>query len=262
MRRSRIYLAVAALQCGLAVAQTTAPGPHFEVASIRIGQPFSMELLRSGGVGMKISGTRVIIRSWTLADIIGAAYRVRIDQISGPSWMGMQRFEIQATMPEGSPAEQVPEMLQALLAERFKMVARRGEKMMAVYGLTVGKGKLKLQESAAGDESASGCTTVSGSHRMCRRMTMQDLANLLTSLNRMYNAMPPGAMTWGIDLPTVDLTGLTGAYDFAMDYGPETTENGGPVMEAVEKLGLRLESQKRGYEQIVIERLEKMPTEN
>jgi len=246
--------------CGLAAAHA---GPAFEVASIRTGAPFTMELMRSGGVGMKINGSRVIIRSWSLADIIGAAFRVRIDQISGPHWMTTQRFEIQATIPEGGTADQVPEMLQTLLAERFGMVAHHQEKPMSVYGLTAGKGKLKLQESAPGDTSASGCVTTTGNHRMCRRMTMQDLANLLTSMSRMYAAMPPGTMTWGVDLATIDMTGLKGVYDFPLDYGPDIPENGGgPVTDAIEKLGLKLELQKHSYDNVVIEKLEKTPTEN
>jgi uncharacterized protein (TIGR03435 family) len=211
---------------------------------------------------MKINASRVVIRSWTLADMIGAAYRVRVDQIAGPDWIGTPRFDVQATVPDGASSDQVPEMLQVLLAERFKMVARRGEKVMAVYTLVAGKGRLKLQESAPGDSTPPGCTVVSGGHRACHRMSMADLANMLTQLNRMYNAMPPGAMTWGIDLPTVDLTGLSGVYDFTMDFGPESTENGGSVMDAVEKLGLKLEAQKRPYEVIFIDRLEKVPTEN
>jgi uncharacterized protein (TIGR03435 family) len=221
-----------------------------------------MELLRSGGVGMKINASRVVIRSWSLADIIGAAYRVRIDQISGPPWMGSQRFDIQATMPEGALPDQVPEMLQALLIERFRMVARRSQKVMSVYAITLGKNRPKLQESGAGDSSPSGCTAGAGGHRVCHRMSMEDLANLLTQLNRMYAAMPPGAMTWGIDLPTVDLTGLNGVYDFTMDYGPDSDNGGGPVMDAVEKLGLKLEPQKRLYDLVLIDQLEKVPTEN
>jgi uncharacterized protein (TIGR03435 family) len=63
-------------------------------------------------------------------------------------------------------------------------------------------------------------------------------------------------------MPTVDLTGLNGVYDFTMDYGPDSDNGGGPVMDAVEKLGLKLEPQKRLYDLIVIDQLEKVPTEN
>lgn len=261
MIRRCISLVVVALSGTYALAQNS-PGPHFEVASIRNGLPFSMELLRSGGIGMKINATRVQIRSWSLAEIISAAYRVRIDQISGPQWMGGQRFDIQATLREGTPPDQVPEMLQALLAERFGMVAHRTEKPMSIYTLTMGKGRPKLQESAADDATPSGCMTSNGGHRECHRMSMPDLANLLTSLSRMYAAMPPGAMSWGIEFATVDMTGLKGVYDFTMNYGPESSENGGSVIDAVEKLGLKLEVQKRPFDLIVVDKLEKVPTEN
>src|SRR5215469_11485042 len=104
--------------CRILFAQ--APGPAFEVASIRTGAPFSMDLLRSGGIGMKIEPGRVVIHSWSFSDLIGAAYQVRTDQIDGPDWMNSLRFDVQAKMPAGATASQVPEMLQALLATRFQ----------------------------------------------------------------------------------------------------------------------------------------------
>ena len=92
---------------------------------------------------------------------------------------------------------------------------------------------------------------------------MDDLAAMLTSLNRMYMTMPPGAMPWGIEYPTVNNTGLKGLYEFTMDFGPNPPENGGgSVIDAVERLGLRLEAQKRPADIVVIDHLEKMPTEN
>jgi len=256
-------LGIWALVCGLTSAQTRPAVPAFEVASIRPGAPFSMELLRAGGIGMKIDPGRVVIRSWSLQDMIGAAYQVRTDQIAGPDWMGAQRFDVQAKMPEGSSAEQVPEMLQALLAARFHMSAHRGQKEIPVYALTAKKGGFKLRESAAADPSPTGCTIISGGHRACHKMTMADLASLLTQLSRMYAAMPPGGMPWGIESPTVDMTGLTGAYDFDMNFGPGSEDTGGgSVMDAIDRLGLKLEKQKRQSELIVVERLEKVPTDN
>jgi uncharacterized protein (TIGR03435 family) len=256
MLRPCFLLAVATL----AAAQTP---PAFEVASIRIGQPFSMELLRAGGIGMKIDASRVVIHSWTLADMIGAAYKVRIDQISGPDWMGGQRFDVQATLPEGAKSDQVPDMLQSLLTERFGMAAHRGQKVMPVYALSVGKTGAKLQDSAADDTTTPGCILAGSGHRVCHRMTMQALADMLTSLSRMNANVPAGTMTWGIDAPAIDVTGLTGTYDFSMEFGPGAPENGGgSVIDATERLGLRLEAQKRPYDVIFIDRLEKNPTGN
>jgi len=248
------------LGCATLLAQTQ---PQFEVASIRPGAPFTMDLLRSGGVGMKVEPTRVTIRSWSFLDLIGAAYRVRTDQIAGPEWMGAQRWDIQANIPAGATQDQVPEMLQSLLAARFAMKSHRSQKDFPVYALTAGnKDSLRIHESSPTDTTPSGCISTSN-HRMCHHMTMPDLANLLTQLSRMYAAMPPGGMNWGIEAPTIDMTNLPGAYDFAMDYGPGTEDvGGGSVMDAVDRLGLKLEKQKRPYEQIVIDHLEKSPTEN
>ena len=259
----RLHRPWAAFLLGIGSLFGQAPEASFEVASIRPGAPFSMELLRSGGIGMKVEPGRVVIRSWSLADLLGAAYRVRTDQIDGPDWMGGARFDVQATLPAGATAEQVPEMLQALLAARFQLRVHHGQKEMPVYVLSVKKGGPRLQESAAGDPGPSGCVITSGSHRTCRKMTMTDLANLLTQLSRMYAAMPPGGMPWGIEAPTVDMTGLTAAYDFRMDFGPGPEETGGgSVMDAVDRLGLNLERQKRPYDLIVVDHLEKVPTEN
>ena len=212
---------------------------------------------------MKIEPGRVVIHSWSFADLIGAAYRVRTDQIDGPDWMNALRFDVQAKIPDGATAEQVPEMLQSLLAARFQLRARRAQKEMPVYVLTVKKGGPRLQESSAGDASPSGCVIVSGGHRLCHKMTMSGLADLLTQLSRMYKAMPPGGMNWGIEAPAIDMTGLNAAYDFAMDYGPGPEESGGgSIFDAVDRVGLKLERQRRPYDQIVVEHLEKAPTED
>jgi uncharacterized protein (TIGR03435 family) len=261
MIRERVPWGLLAAGCGLLCGQI--PPPAFEVASIRTGAPFSMDLLRSGGIGMKVEPGRVVIRCWSFSDLIGAAYRVRTDQVEGPDWMNTFRFDIQATMPQESTAEQVPEMLQALLTARFQLRARRSQKEMTVYALTVKRGGPRVQESAPTDTTPPGCVIISGGHRLCHRMTMSALADLLTQLNRMYAAMPPGGMNWGIEAPTVDMTGITVAYDFAMDYGPGPEETGGgSVIDAVDRLGLKLEKQKRPYDLIIVEHLEKAPTAN
>ena len=250
--------------CALAIVQLAlAQAPAFEVASIRIGAPFSMELLRSGGIGMTVEPGRVVIKSWALTDMIGAAFQVRTDQILGPDWMGTQRFDVQAKMPPGVTASQVPAMLQGLLATRFTLEFHRAQKEFPIYALTARKGALRMQPAAPGDTTTPGCTIISGGHRMCHRMTMAALTDLLTQLSRMYAAMPPGGMNWGIEVATIDETGLTGAYDFNMDYGPGGEDTGGgSVIDAVDRLGLKLEKKKRSEEQIVIDRLEKTPTEN
>jgi uncharacterized protein (TIGR03435 family) len=86
-----------------------------------------------------------------LKDLIRTAYEVKGYQITGAYSLGSlvddQRFNIQATMPAGATEKQVPQMLQALLAERFKLVIRRETKDQSVYALVVAKGGPKLKDS-------------------------------------------------------------------------------------------------------------------
>ena len=80
----------------------------------------------------------------SLASFISRAYRVRSFQISGPQWMNTTRFDIFAKLPGGASPDQVLEMLQTLLAERFRLVLHRESKEFPVYMLVVGKEGPKL----------------------------------------------------------------------------------------------------------------------
>ena len=81
------------------------------------------------------------------SDLILITYRIKPYQLSGPDWMNSQRFDILAKMPEGVSKDKIPEMLQALLAERFKLSIHRDRKEQSVFGLVVGKNGSKLQPS-------------------------------------------------------------------------------------------------------------------
>src|SRR6185436_12241427 len=97
----------------------TAPPAEFEVASIRP----SPERPAQEGVtaGVRIDGAQFRASRLTLKDYIATAYRLKLYQIAGPDWIGSDRFEIAATLPEGSSTEQIPVMLQKLLEERFQL---------------------------------------------------------------------------------------------------------------------------------------------
>ena len=76
-------------------------------------------------------------------------YKVELYQISGPDWITTSRFDVQATLPAGATKAQIPEMLQALLADRFGLTLHREPKEQSVYALLIGKGGPKLKEGAA-----------------------------------------------------------------------------------------------------------------
>jgi uncharacterized protein (TIGR03435 family) len=132
----------------------TATAPAFEVASIKEALPLSIENIQAGQfhVGMNSSGSRADYGFMSLADLIPYAYRVKRYQLSGPGWMNEARWDILAKIPAGQPADRAPEMMQNLLAERFKLAIHRDNREQSVYALVVGKGTLKIKEAAAEEE--------------------------------------------------------------------------------------------------------------
>src|SRR5437763_16605255 len=106
-----------------AFGQAPAAARVFEVATIRPAPPLDQAKVMSGQfrVGMSVDGSRVDIRFFSLSDLIRTAYNVKSFQLSGPEWMGAARWDIQVKLPDGATNAQVPQMLQALLAERFNL---------------------------------------------------------------------------------------------------------------------------------------------
>src|SRR5215469_15021168 len=137
-----------ALGAGAAFAQTPAR-PAFEVASIKPAPPITQlaEQFRSGKahIGMSIDGARVEFGFVSLADLIVQAYKIQPFQLNGPDWMKQERFDVLAKLSDGASKDHVPEMLQALLAERFKLSIHRDTKEQPVYALVVGKNGLKMK---------------------------------------------------------------------------------------------------------------------
>src|SRR5215467_10908638 len=145
-----------ALTASAALALSQAPSTKpisFEVASVKVSEPMDpikmAQQMQQGvapHIGMKVDGARVDIGYMSLTDIIGNAYKVKKYQISGPDWMGSQRFDILAKLPDGASKDQVPEMLQDLLIQRFKLAVHHESKEQPVYELGVGKNGPKLKE--------------------------------------------------------------------------------------------------------------------
>lgn len=148
------YGLVAMLAAAAAFAQTPAQPPlEFEVASIKSAGPLDPMAIRQGKmhVGMKVDGAICDIGAFSLRDLIRTAYDVKDFQISGADSLGSpmdaQRFNIEAKLPRGTTEKDVPQMLQALLAERFKLAIHRETREQSVYALIVAKGGPKLKEA-------------------------------------------------------------------------------------------------------------------
>jgi len=181
--------------------------------------------------------------------------------IGGPKWMDSDRYDIAAKAEgEGTPAKaQVRLMLQALLADRFRLRVHRETREMLVYMLVIGKGGPKLKESATGSQSSFSLSSGGPLTEITvSRGSMEQLAIHLSSA--------------GIGRPVLDRTGLTGSYDYKLRWtsGMSAAPDGTPadaggqpsIFTAIqEQLGLKLESGKGPTELVVIDNVEK-PSEN
>ena len=234
-------------------------------AAMAMGQTFEAISIKPGAPGFPsyhVDDSTANIGSMSLRGLIQIAYRLPDDQVIQPDWTQDQRFDVHATLPAGAKKEQVPEMLQAMLIERFDLKVHHEQKEMPVYALTVAKDGPKFKESPAEDKTDPGCN--GGYRKVCGQVTMESFAILLSRFAKM-NA--PGAP----DKPVIDQTGLTGKYDFVFESG---REGGGrsaePIAgagivtyaEALKTLGLKFEPTKHTYDILIVDHVERTPTEN
>lgn len=272
--------------------------PEFEVASIRPSGPTPPERL---SIGLHIDGAQVTCNYLSLKDYLGMAYQLKLYQIAGPDFIATTRFDIAAKLPSGSQRDEVRQMLQALFEDRFQMKTHREKKEFAVYGLVIGKGGLKMKESAPDPETDAsgpadpGKNSVNVTASGGRGGTMVNLgkgsyfsfANNRIEGKKLTMVQFADLLSRFVDRPVVEMTQLTGTYDLALDFSPEDFRNmmirsaiaAGVVLppeamqllagasdeglfNALQSLGLKLESRKAPIEVMVIDKMEKMPTEN
>jgi uncharacterized protein (TIGR03435 family) len=278
-----------------AAAFAQAARPEFEVASIRPAEPYTQGQVT---VGIHIDGAQVNIRDFPLKDYIRVAYRLKDYQVSGPDWLAAAHFDVSAKIPDGAGREKVPDMLAALLQERFKLKTHQESKEFPVYALIPGKGGVKLKESAPLEGAAATAATApnvnvtaSGSARgvtidlgqgsyfafadnklEARRLGMERFADTLSRFT---------------DHPVVDRTGLSGLYDITLNFTPEDylamlirsalnagvalppqalraleLSSGDSLASALQTVGLKLDARKAPLPLLVIDHIEKTPSAN
>lgn len=278
--------------------------PAFEVASVRASAPKSTteELpnpngVRSGGPGTSDPG-RITFSRVPLDQILADAFNVRRDLIRGPDFIVPQRYDISAKVPEGTTEEQATRMLQNLLAERLALVAHLETKIIPGYELVVGPDGPKLSETSVDPKArapllppvvriAQNNTTfpeletgvrqatqyAPGSGRLYSRFSDTSLPEFAAFLGKQLGSEWRGGAAvgklWVEPAAVLDQTGLTGRYDFTLDYegfimavlDPSGTTTA--IKGALEKqLGLRLVEAKVPVATLVIEHIEKTPAEN
>ena len=272
---NRLLLGVLLVWGNIAFTQQVKPKPTFEVASVKAIDPNSSPL-----VGMSADPSIVRYRNLTLRDAIRGAYKVRDFQIVGPDWMSTARFEVDAKLPQGAGTDQIPEMFQSLLEERFKLTFRREPKEMQVMALVVVKDGPKLTKPAAQpDGQAANQQMAMGTDGKPRPIVFfggSASAVTITAPNSTLLTLV-GVTTRFTSKPVVDETGIEGQYDSSLTFFPEDTSSLGPVppgvpgvpsdpapslSEAVQTYGLPIENRKSTIDQFVVTHVERTPTEN
>ncbi len=240
----------------------------FEVASVKRAERCE--------IGRTIDAASVTLAGVPLKPILITAFGVRNDQIEGPSWLETDCFDISAKIPAGVSLDRLPEMLQALLTERLKLAAHKEDRSLPGNVLVVDKGGLKAKEDDPNTNftgpGRAGAVLIgrAGVGRLKGVMTIASLAGYLSG--RGYG-------------PVQDGTGLTGRYDIDLSWAPNLDFEPRPLDPAAsaatppsadlpvapqanlfaalrDQLGLRLERRNVTAQFLVIDHIERVPTEN
>jgi uncharacterized protein (TIGR03435 family) len=227
------------------------PKLEFEVASVKPSEP------GAGGGAIRIlpGGQTYLLTNVTLKNLIFVAYDVTADRISGgPNWTDSDRFDVEGKTDHATTRPERMQLLQALLADRFKLILRRQAKDVPVYALTVDKSGSRLHENT--DKGLSQMSPVARGQTNFHNISMQVLTGQF--------------LTGASGRPVVDETGLKGSYDFDLKYTPAQQGGATPPDPATypdlftalrEQLGLRLESQKGPVDFLTIDHAER-PSDN
>jgi uncharacterized protein (TIGR03435 family) len=231
---------------------TKAPLPSFEVAAIKVnnsGDHSSHWHDHSG----KTFATNVSLES-----LIQRAYGMQDYQISGPNWLKSARYDIEAEAPPSTSDEDYALMVRSLLRDRFKLTAHRDQEVLPVYALVIAKNGPKL-EPVKGEGSSVRSTRNQISMEMGSAKTIAQVLSRYTGR------------------PVIDETGLTGTFKCELSWTPDENEgsstnqpgmsaavNSGPsIFTALqEQLGLKLVPKKDAVEILVVDSVNRIPTEN
>ncbi len=236
---------IAALATGLSYAQ-----PTFEAAAIHPANAAESH----GPSGCETTQGFMRCTNVTLKRSIAGAYNVGQERVlGGPDWTDTDRFDIVARSDQPVGDQGLMAMLQAMLADRFKLTLHRETRNAEAMVLGLGKNGPKIQRAGDGRRSWNNVQD----HLEATGITMGDFAGILSR---------------DLRLPVVDGTGLAGAYSFTLRWDPEVADGLGrdewiaalraEMSSAVAReLGLTLKFRKTPVEMIVIDGAEK-PSEN
>jgi uncharacterized protein (TIGR03435 family) len=239
-------ISILAVMAGVMFAQNDASAPSFDAASVKVSAPLpsGVIMFSLGGLRDSLDPGRIDYKGVTIKQLVARAYGLKDYQVEGPQWVDSERYDVIATIPQGSTKEQVNLMLQRLLAERFKLTLHHESKPQASYTLSIGKGGAKMQEvdpdklpplpppgsaplppppppgpggSMSKGPMPAGAMRIqvspSGRH-LVGNGTIGRLCTMISNLT---------------DRPVNDLTELKGTYAFDLEWAPDDNERMGKV---------------------------------
>lgn len=231
---------------GYAQSKPPAPStaPEFDVSTVKPAEPGE-----AGTDGIATRAGVVDARNVTLQRCIIGAYSVGPHQVvGGPDWVYSERFDIMGKSDQPINDDEIlNQMLQRLLADRFKLTLHRDSKILPAYLLEVAKGGPKMDKAKGGDSDTNTSTTNTGRVKINAKNTDMNLFAAVLARK--------------MDLPVVNQTGLTGIFDFKLQWtldsalpsDRQTADNVSIYAAIEEQLGLRLRAAKAPVEVLVID---------
>ncbi len=202
-----------ALSNSVAFGQASATAPAFDVASVKqsqhsVGPDYNNQLT--------YEPTGISARNITLKRLLAEAYHLQQNQVSGPSWINQNEYDIDAKASGVVTKEQITLMLQSLVAQRFNLKQHSETREMRVYELVVDKSGAKIHPVNGGETtSAQGGFHFHGDLRQ-----FADLLAVQLSIPATNNPGEPVRASTS-QIPVVDKTGMPGIFDFSVDVRPE-----------------------------------------
>jgi len=247
-------------------AQNASNQPRFEVASVK--------RVQGGEIKTSLDPGILTPKGLPLKAALWQAFQVPMDQITGPAWLDEDRFDIIAKMPEGATKDQMPAMLQALLAERFKLAAHKETRPRPGYAMVVDKSGPKFKEVEKPQDTGvlAGRLAASG-YGPVRAISRANAVGRVAFKGPMDMATVAHILSGKLGSPVQDLTGLAGEFQIDFNWTPDpdsspaaadsaSTPTGSLVTAVREILGLRLERRDAQVETLVIDHIERVPAEN
>jgi len=263
MRQALPAIAIVTLLFSAGYAQTPGTTATFDAADVHLrAHGANPSPGMSGGV---LRGGRYDLRNATMVDLIATAYGITDPDLvaGGPNWLERDRFDIAAKAPDGTPRDKIQLMLQALLAERFKLALHRDTRPMPGYVLALSKDKHKLKEAAGpgagcqGNPQTQPPPPVPLLSATCKGISIERFAQMLRAIGGPY-----------LTSPVMDQTGLKGYWDFDIRFTPfaqlgRAGSDGISLFTMIEQqLGLKLEQQRVATAVFVVDSVNQRPTDN